>query len=429
MSFLDPIDIGGTSQGAKYKSATKLLVLPLLFVVGGIAWFSTAWSGSSDAKEDLTETASAQETEQVVESGIDANQDITEYLIQSGDTFDSVMEQLNITPSERQEILLAAEDIYDLARLKVGKAMRIAVNDDSSLSRLEYEYNSENVLIVERLSDSFTAKQEIIEYDIEIAQADGNIDSSLFAAGAEAGLTDAVIMEITDILAWQVDFVSEVKKDDSFQVIYEKRFRDGEYVDYGRILGVVFSNQGQEYWAVFYKDPEGKKAYYDLDGSSVKKAFLKSPLQYSSVSSGYTNSRFHPVLKKYLPHRAIDYAAAAGTPVAAVGGGKVTYAGLKGGDGIYVEIKHNETFVTKYSHLQGIAEGIKVGARVDQGDVIGYVGSTGYSTGPHLQYAMAKNGQAVNPTEVDLPSGDPVAEQFKDEFLVVANKLKEDFDK
>lgn len=397
-------------------------ILLVLLGIGGVRFFQ---SDSTKVQEELIEPSPVQE--QKISKEPEYN--MTNYTVEPGDTFEAVMRQFGVEPSDWIAVLEASGEIYDLNNLKDDHILRIALKDNPGLARLEYEYDDENILVVERSESGFSARNEPIEYNIEVEQVGGDITSSLFETASKLGIDDGVIMEITNILAWQVDFVSDVRAGDSFEVLYEKRFRNSEYADYGNILGVRFTNQGEDYWAVYFKDKEGTRGYYDLEGNSIKKVFLKSPLQYKYISSDYTSNRFHPVLKKYLPHEAIDYSAQAGTPIAAVGDGRVTYAGWKdGGDGIFVEIRHNETYTTRYSHMQKVADVVEVGAKVKQNDVIGYVGSTGFSTGSHLQYAMLENGEAVNPLEVDLPSGDPVNPDYMDEFKLkaeeVSSKLK-----
>ena len=408
-------------QQPKKKSLSKIMIWVFIITVIIIAGFVLDRTNILRRNKEAPESEAVQQ-EKVLKKKED---NAINYIIKPGNTFDTIMGKYNVEPVDRIAIFEVAKDIYDLSTLKAGQSLKLTLKDNPGLIKLEYEYDDENILIVERSEEGFQSRNELIEYDIEINKASGEIASSLFETAAEQGVEDGVIMEITNILAWQVDFVSDVRTGDSFKVVYEKRYRNGEYVDYGRVLGVEFTNQGKESWAIYFEDPEGTKGYYDLEGGSTKKAFLKSPLQYKYISSGYTNSRFHPVLKRYLPHRAIDYAARAGTPIAAVGKGRVTYAGRKGGDGVFVEIRHNKGYTTQYSHLQNIAKGIKVGTQVEQNDIIGYVGSTGYSTGPHLQYAMKKDGVAVNPLEVDQPSADPIQEVFLDDFLSTASQIKQ----
>ena len=223
-------------------------------------------------------------------------------------------------------------------------------------------------------------------------------------------------MELADLFGWDVDFTTDIREGDSFKVIYEKRSLDGEPVKSGKILAAWFENQGQKYWAILYKDSGGKEKYYDLEGKSVARQFLKSALDYKYVSSAFTNSRINPVTKKLEAHRAVDLAAPQGTPVVATGDGKITSAGWKGGYGINIEIKHGGSYTTQYAHLSKIAKGIEAGTSVVQGQVIGYVGSTGISTGPHLHFAMTKNSTALDPLKLKLPTGEVINAEWKMDF-------------
>ena len=393
-----------------------LVVLVAVLALGSRFYYKSTFS---QARE---ESKKSEPTPRLVVSKPDYNS--IDYVIKPGDTFETVMRQFNVEPSEWVLAADSAKDIYNLDNLKTGQILRVALKDNPGLVRIEYEYDNNNNLIVERSADGFAGRSEPIQYDIEQAKVGGEITSSLFETAAELSIPDGVIMETTNILAWQVDFVSDVREGDSFKILYERRLRNGQYANYGNIFGVRFTNQGKDYWATYFQDRKGTSGYYDLEGNSVIKPFLKSPLQYKYISSGYSNSRLHPVLKKYLAHKAIDYSAQPGTPIAAVGKGRITYAGWKdGGDGNFVEIKHNETYTTRYSHMQKIAKGLKVGSEVKQNDIIGYVGSTGFSTGSHLQYAMLKDGEAINPLEVDLPSGDPVELDSLNEFKLKADEI------
>ena len=400
----------------------KKVFLGALVILVTILAFGSRFYYKSTFSEAKEETNKLEPTPKVVASKPDYS--LVDYAIKPGDTLETVMGQFNVKPSEWIAAADSAKDIYSLDNLKTGHMLRVALKDNPGLVRMEYEYDSNNNLIVERSADGFAARTEPIQYDIEQAKVGGEITSSLFETATKLGIPDGVIMETTNILAWQVDFVSDVREGDSFKILYEKRLRDGKYANYGNIFGVRFTNQGKDYWATYFDDQKGTSGYYDLEGNSVKKSFLKSPLQYKYISSGFSNSRLHPVLKKYLSHKAIDYSAQAGTPIAAVGDGRITYAGgIGGGAGNFIEIKHNETYTTRYSHMQNIAKGIKVDSEVKQNDIIGYVGSTGYSTGSHLQYAMLKDGEAVNPLEIDLPSGDPIKQESLNEFKLKADEV------
>jgi len=230
-------------------------------------------------------------------------------------------------------------------------------------------------------------------------------------------------MELAGIFAWDVDFASSVQPQDSFKVVYEERYRDGKYVGPGKILTSKFINSGREVLAFYYVNPEGSTGYYNEEGRELRRQFLRSPLDYKRISSGFSYSRFHPVLNTFTTHRAIDYAAARGTPVSATADGQVTYAGWNGGNGNYVGIRHENGYSTGYAHLSDFAKGVTWGSWVKQNQVVGFVGSTGFSTGPHLHYEMRKNGALINPLRLDLPPGKMMASEYLDGFFVEKDKL------
>ncbi|MFZ2523197.1 MAG: peptidoglycan DD-metalloendopeptidase family protein, partial [Minisyncoccia bacterium] len=239
-----------------------------------------------------------------------------------------------------------------------------------------------------------------------------------FLTAQEAGIEDKATLELANIFSSDIDFATDIKEGDSFSLVYEKRTLDGKPAGAGKVLGAKFTNEGKTYTAFLYNDK-----FYTEDGESLARQFLKSPLNYVQISSGYSYSRENPVTKQVTAHRAIDYAANTGTPVIATADGKVTTAGSKGGLGITVELKHGN-YLTQYAHLSRIANGIKNGVSVSQGDTIGYVGSTGISTGPHLQYAMFKSGVAINPLTSEFKREGSLPDSEKESFIVVVNKFK-----
>jgi len=250
------------------------------------------------------------------------------------------------------------------------------------------------------------------------------VEESFYLSGQKAGLTDKTIMEMADVFAWDIDFGLEVRKGDEFEILYEKRYLKGKEVSPGKILIARYQNQGEDHWAVYYKNPEGKQDYYNLEGKCLRRQFLKAPINYRYISSGYSLSRFHPVWGIYTTHRAIDYAANCGTPVSAPGNGTVMFAGWKNNVyGYTVEIRHNGVYRTRYGHLSAFAKGIKYGAKVIQGQTIGFVGTTGTSTGCHLDYAMKKYGQYVNPLTQNFERSEPVKDVYMGNFEFEKNNL------
>jgi murein DD-endopeptidase MepM/ murein hydrolase activator NlpD len=313
------------------------------------------------------------------------------------------------------EVLESAADVYDFTRVRVGKTLHATIAQ-GTLNALAYDMDTESQVLVERTGSTYTAKEIPIAYAATRSTANATIDSSLFVAGAQAGLQDRTILAIAEVFAWNIDFATQIQQGDAFSVLYESRTRDGQEAPDGPILAATFTTGGETFTAVRFEAPDGTTHYYDEEGNSLVRQFLKAPLKYSRITSGYTNSRFHPTLQKNMSHLAIDYAAPLGTPIYAVGDGVVKSAGWGGGYGNLIKLKHNSTYSTNYAHLTRFAKGITAGARVTQGQVIGYVGSTGFSTGPHLHYEIEKNGVKVNPLGLELPAGEPIKSEWKAEF-------------
>ncbi|MBT4120968.1 MAG: peptidoglycan DD-metalloendopeptidase family protein [Candidatus Magasanikbacteria bacterium] len=349
--------------------------------------------------------------------------EIKDCQVEDGDTFATILEDYGIGYADMLEILDSSSSTYDFTSIRLGQPLRFAYDDLGQLKYFEYEKDKEEIVHVSLENGEYKSEKIDIEYEIKTNKLSGTIEESLWLAGLDAGLTEELILEFADIFAWTVDFSVEVRKGDSFKVLFEERYRDGEYVGINKVLAGSFTNAGEEFKAYLFENDEGKLVYYNEAGEAMIKQFLKAPLKYKYISSGFTYARFHPVTQNTGPHRAIDYAASAGTPIMAVGNGTVTFAGWKTGYGNYIDIHHNDVYETQYAHLSAYAKGIRYGSKVVQGQVIGYVGSTGWSTGPHLHYQIRKHGTLVNPAQVDLPPGDPVREEKKAEFEMVMRGL------
>lgn len=347
--------------------------------------------------------------------------------ILTGSTFSIIASQAGVATDTVSAILNSSKKVYDLALIRSGKELSFVFDkDNNNLKELNYDINSEEKLIVQNISTStedWRAEKKPIEYSIEVSTAEGIIDSSLYEAIVGQGLDDRLAIALAEAFAWQIDFVGDIQKGDSFKAIYEKRSLDGNYVMPGKILAAKFINAGQEYSGYYFKDSDGKEGYYDENGKSLQKVFLKSPLQYKYISSGFSYSRLNPVTEAYYhAHRALDLAANYGTPVVAIGDGTVTQAGWNGPYGISATIRYNDMYTSVYGHFQSLAKGIKRGVSVKQGQVVGYVGSTGESTGPHLHYEIHKFGTYVNPFKIEVPDGKPIKDSDKSLFEEVKNK-------
>ncbi len=393
----------------------NILLIVFIFLFGFLSYFYIAKSYDNEPVVVAPKTEAPQEPQY----------DITSYTVEDGDVFATVMEKLGFDYSETMDILDSASSTYDFTKIKIGRPFRVFKDKTGKVVKLEYEKDTEEIVTVDMKDGSYTTTIVPIDYKIETDVISGTVSSSLWFAGLDAGMPEDLIVEFADIFAWTVDFSVQVQTGDTFTVLYEKRFRDGKYVGVGRVLAGKFVNGGKTYDGYLFKDKDGKPAYYSETGEALQKQFLKAPLEFKRITSGFTYARFDPITDQVGPHRAIDYAAAIGTPVMAVGDGVVVFAGWSSiGYGNFISIHHNDTYTTEYAHLSAFASGIRKGAKVVQGQVIGYVGSTGHSTGPHLHYQIKKNGTLVNPLEIELPPGDPVAEDQRAEFDKTVALLK-----
>jgi len=322
-----------------------------------------------------------------------------------------------IKADQLHELMRLGQDTQCLARLHPGDEIKVDITEDGQLLALHYEINEEQYLRVIRQPEGLTATTLTHEIETRIAYASGIIDSSLFMASQEAGLSNNLTMELAAIFGWDIDFALDIRHGDQFTLIYEELFKDGEKIKDGNILAAEFINDGRSHRALRYVDPTTNRAgYYSPDGLSLRKAFLRSPVNFSRISSRFTTKRYHPLLHKFRSHKGVDYAAARGTPIKASGDGKIIFKGRKGGYGKVVIIKHGSRYSTLYAHLSNFDRKIRNGSRVRQGQVIGYVGSTGLASGPHLHYEFRVNGVHRNPLTVRFPSTKPIPERHRDNF-------------
>jgi murein DD-endopeptidase MepM/ murein hydrolase activator NlpD len=354
--------------------------------------------------------------------------------ILAGATFSAMASEAGVPTTTVMAILEKTKGVYNLAQIAAGKDIEFIYDKTTgALKELVYEIDSEEKLTVKNISTTTNEQWEAIkapiEYTIEIGSAAGAIENSLYQTIVSQGLDERVALALAEMFAWQVDFAA-IQKGDSFKIIYEKKYREEKYDRPGNILAAEFINEGEKSQG-FYFLAGGEGGYYDENGNSLQKILLKAPLQYKYISSGFTYRRWHPVLGGYSPHRAIDYAAPEGTPAVSVGDGTVTQAGWNSHPhyGISVTIRHNEMYTTVYGHFSSLVKGIKVGAKVKQGQVIGYVGSTGMSTGPHLHYELHKFGTFVNPFTEKIPAGEPIMNADRQAFGEIKNKYQIELDK
>lgn len=326
------------------------------------------------------------------------------------------------SPQDIHRIDQRCAEIFPLTGIVAGHVYRI-VTIDGRFDRFIYEIDQEEQLLIARDGDQFIIEREPIVYEKTLELIRGTITSSLFETIAEIGEKPALAYVLADIFGWDINFILDIRKGDTFQALVEKRFRDGRFAGYGKVRAAEFVNQGQVFEAVRFKDGDSRVGFYNGRGENLRKAFLKAPLSFTRISSGYSWNRLHPILNTRRPHLGIDYAAPVGTPVKTVGDGTIFRRGYTKGNGNYLKVRHSNGYISMYLHLKGFARGIRQGARVTQGQVIGYVGSTGMSTGPHLDFRMTRHGKPINPLKLDAPAEKSVSKAHLAEFNAVATPL------
>ncbi len=341
--------------------------------------------------------------------------------IKRGDTLSSLLGDY-LSSHEICCLAEQCEDTFSVKDIRAGRPYCMLF-EDGTFKCFTYEIDADEQLLINYEGEKFEISKEAISYQVERAVITGTISNSLFLTVAELGERAEFACQLADIFAWDIDFMRDLRQGDSFRVLVEKRYRDGEFAGYGNLLAAEFVNRGKVFQAVYYEGKE-TSAYYDRQGRSLKKAFLKAPLAYSRISSTYSNRRYHPVLNIYRPHRAVDYAAPIGTPVRAVASGVVTQRSYDRQNGNKIRLRHANRYETTYIHLSRFGRGIKVGRKVDQGRIIGYVGATGLATGPHLDFRVFKNGQAINPLKMERIPSAPLPKKVLPEFEL---KVKEYF--
>lgn len=343
------------------------------------------------------------------------------FAIQSGDTLSGLFSKAGYNDGLMLKVIHGEGDAKKVQRLFAGETIAFGKNPDGELAAVRLERSRLKQLEITRQNDTFVGKTVMREPTVEPAFASGVIEGSLYVAAREAGLNDRLAMELAGIFGWDIDFVYDVRKGDRFEVVYEDLYLDGEKYGTGRILSARFVNRGEDIIALLYTDSNGESDYYAPDGSSMRKAFLRTPIN-ARVSSPFNLQRRHPVLDVVRPHEGTDYAAPPGTPIKAAGDGRVRFAGWKGGYGRTVVLQHGDNITTLYAHMRGLGKGIANGTRVKQGQTIGYVGSSGMVTGPHLHYEFRVNGSPRNSRRVALPDAKPVPKQEMARFKQFAEQ-------
>lgn len=408
------------------KKMKKIIIFIILIILT---------SGSFFILKNHLHALKAEKENQTQEKIIENPDKKMEIEVIEGSTFGELMNKVGIDPLLTNKIYNTASSTYDLAKIKIGHKLELFFNGQTNeFKKLVYKIDSEDELIVTRqkksnpkasstpkMIDIFSAEIKPIDYEIKSVTKEGKVQTSMYVAALENNIDEKAIIKFANAFQWSIDFAMDPRVGDTFKLIYEERYLDGKYQMPGKILAGQYINDEKKYQVYYFKENEDNEGYFDENGNSVQKMFLKAPVAFKYISSGFTTgARYIQAFNISTGHRAIDYAANYGTPIRAVGDGTVIFAGWNGPYGNMVKIRHNSTYQTNYGHMSKFA--VKYGEKVKQGEIIGYVGSTGLSTGPHVHFEMVKNGVKINPLTEVLPPGKPIKEENKDRFFSTIKK-------
>ena len=406
---------------ARNNKLRRLLLAAVLPFIGVVAAFGIA-PGTITEKMVLTQVVEEVALPRLPAGGNPEEAYWREERIQRGDTVASVLARLQVDDPDAVQALRGAREARALYQLMPGKTIRARITAEGKLLALRYLAGG-TLCAVERAGATFIVTQQPVQLETRTLMKSGEIKSSLFAATDAANLSDAVAIQIADVFSTDIDFHRDLRRGDRFTVVYEALYHQGGMVKTGRVLAAEFMNQGKVYQAVYFQNSAGEGGYYTPEGKNIRKAFLRSPLEFSRISSGFTHARFHPVLQQWRAHKGIDYAAPTGTRVKATADGVVEFAGRQGGYGNVVVLRHQSKYTTWYGHQSGFAKGMRKGSRVPQGAVIGFVGATGLATGPHLHYEFRISDVHQNPLRVVMPSAPPITPELKAAFEAASQPL------
>ncbi|MBN1133174.1 MAG: peptidoglycan DD-metalloendopeptidase family protein [Bacteroidales bacterium] len=398
----------------------KDLFIIILFSIGSL-FVVSSFPGENQVDDTIIEDPGIPENlpppEKMVYGIPASSYNVAYHKIKPNHFLSEILHSNGIQADKIHEISLLPDSLLDARKLKTGNRYAIFRDEEGNPAFFIYEKDPVNYVTIRLNSESIEVRNGSKPLTHVLKKASGTIVTSLWESMKDSGINPILAIELSEIYAWSIDFFG-LQSGDSFKLIYEESYIDSVPANKVKVHGAWFKHNGMEFWAIPFIQ-EGKLSFFDEEGNSLRKAFLKAPLRFSRISSRFSNSRLHPILKIYRPHHGIDYAAPVGTPVLAVGDGVVMKAEYSKGAGYYVKIKHNSIYSTSYLHLRSYGKGIRQGAWVKQGDIIGYVGSTGLSTGPHLDFRFYKNGTAVNPLLIEAPPVEPVSENNRKAFNIV----------
>ena len=400
----------------KLRWFVTLSTMPLLGVLTAFGLVPQSDLGLPSAKVAIEEIALPKVDDAVTVSSFWRSE-----RVQRGDTVAELLSRLNIEDAAASTYLRSAAETESFRKLPVGREIQAETSASGGLIMLRYLGNNGEQILIDRQNGVFQTSTLPAQLEKRLFVRTGEIKTNLYAATDAAGMPEAAANQLYELFSGDIDFHHDLRVGDKFTAVYEMTYHNGALLNTGRIQSAEFINQGRVYRAIYFQKDAQEGDYYTPEGKSVRKAFLRSPIEYSRVSSGFTNSRFHPLLNKWKAHKGVDFAAPAGTRIKATADGVVTFIGNESGYGNLIKIKHQGRYTTVYGHLSHFAQGLHRGQRVTQGDLIGYVGMTGLASGPHLHYEFKINGQHHNPMRVELPDAEPISSSYQEAFQSVAD--------
>ncbi|MFP5519985.1 MAG: peptidoglycan DD-metalloendopeptidase family protein [Bdellovibrionia bacterium] len=400
------------------KLNSKWVLLCTVLIGVGFGYLLSNIINNDQSISLTSEEASISEQEPIIQLTLEER---FPYVFPKNTTLSEEFKKLDISPAVIHQIVHAAKEHRDLARIKPGTRFQLSFDEsnpeDKQLKSVHFRFSPREELIVSwQNHGQWVAEFIQKEVTTEIVTFKGTVTNTLWESAADAQMDSRLIADLAEIFAWQVDFSREVQVNDRWRLSVEKELVEGEFVGWGSVLSAEYINQEETHTAILYRQEGRDVGYFAPDGSSLRRMFLKSPIEFGRISSRFNRARFHPVLKTRRPHNGVDYAAPVGTPIRAVGDGVIDFAGWGGGGGNVIKIRHNSVYQTNYMHLSRFAKGIKRGTRVQQGQLIGYVGSTGLSTGPHLHFEFFVNGRHVDPLGQKFPKSEPISSKDLADF-------------
>jgi murein DD-endopeptidase MepM/ murein hydrolase activator NlpD len=400
------LDLGDSSQAPEEQDATSTDAVTASNAPSPFAQIQTAAAGTAQAAATSARDPSRKSL-----------------TVSKGDTLSTLFSKAGLSTNDLHEAVNSSKDAKRFSRLDVGQVLEFNLSASGKLQRLQSKLSDLESISLDKTAQGYAFKREMVKPDLRTTYTRGTINSSLSQSAQTAGLPHSVTMDMASVFAYDIDFSEDIRQGDEFELVYEQKVINDKTVGTGNILSARFTNRGKIFTAVRYTNKQGVTSYYTAEGNSMRKAFIRSPVDFARISSGFSMGRRHPILNKIRAHKGIDYAAARGTPIKAAGDGRVTLAGRHGGYGNAVVIQHGNSYKTLYGHMQGFAKGVRTGSSVKQGQIIGYIGTTGLSTGPHLHYEFQVNGRHVNPLSIKTAMADPIAKAEKQRFLQQSQPL------